>query len=39
MYMLNYIVRRILQIIPVMLIITFMVFGLMLAIPGFARYY
>jgi peptide/nickel transport system permease protein len=32
--MLEYIVRRFLQIIPVLLIITFMVFALMLAIPG-----
>ena len=32
--MLQYIVRRLLQIVPVLLIITFMVFALMLAIPG-----
>ena len=32
--MLRYIVRRLLQIVPVLLIITFMVFALMLAIPG-----
>ncbi len=32
--MLQYIVRRLLQIVPVLLIITFMVYALMLAIPG-----
>ena len=32
--MLQYILRRLLQIVPVLLIITFMVFALMLAIPG-----
>ena len=32
--MLQYIIRRVLQIVPVLLIITFMVYSLMLAIPG-----
>ena len=32
--MLQYIIRRLLQIVPVLLIVTFMVFALMLAIPG-----